>query len=151
MECEYCDKFKELNFGDYILDTKYWVILLAPNQSNLGTCVIPLKRHYGNLSGLKEEEWLDLINIIKRLEFALKKAFNATMFNWGCLLNNFYRKENPDPHVHWHFIPRYDHKIEFDGLIFEDPHFGYMRPRASKNISNDVRIGIIQKIIENFK
>jgi diadenosine tetraphosphate (Ap4A) HIT family hydrolase len=37
--------------------------------------------------------------------------------------------ENPDPHLHWHFIPRYKEKIQFEGLIFDDKYFGSMEPR----------------------
>ena len=30
----------------------------------------------------------------------------------------------PNPHFHWHVIPRYDGKREFSGEVFEDPDFG---------------------------
>ncbi|MBM4240355.1 MAG: HIT family protein [Euryarchaeota archaeon] len=151
MECSYCQKLKSYGYGDFIAETEYWVIFLAPNQSNLGTCVIALKRHYGKLSGLKPEEWSDFSKIVDRLEYALKKAFDVTMFNWGCLLNSFYLEDQPNPHLHWHFIPRYTHKVHFEGIVFEDPYFGYMRPRPVKNVSTKLRKKIIAKIKENLK
>ena len=150
MECKYCKKLKDYKFGEFIHETKYWVIFLAPNQSNLGTCVVALKRHIGDLTGLKQDEWIDFSEIVDRLQFASKKAFDVTMFNWGCLMNTFYLEDEPDPHVHWHFIPRYNHEVEFEGLIFEDPYFGYMGPRPPKKVSDEVKRKIIGKIKENF-
>ncbi len=150
MGCKYCKKLKDYKFGDFIAETKYWVIFLAPNQSNLGTCVVALKRHLGDLARLKKDEWIDFSEIVDRLQFASKKAFDVTMFNWGCLMNTFYLEDEPDPHVHWHFIPRYNHEVEFEGLIFKDPYFGYMRPRSPKKVSDEVKRKIIEKIKENF-
>jgi len=150
MECNYCRGLKSRNYGNFIFQTDYWIIFLAPNQSNIGTCVVALKRHYGNLAGIKQEEWVDFGEIVQKLEFALKKAFNATMFNWESLMNVDYLQNLPDPHVHWHFIPRYCHSIEFDSLIFEDPDFGYMKHRPIREIPDEIREKIIDKIKKNF-
>ena len=54
MECKYFEKLKEYNYGDLITETEYWVILLAPDQRNLGTCVVALKRFEGDLAGLND-------------------------------------------------------------------------------------------------
>lgn len=147
MENKYIAELKERNYGDFIFETPYWLVFLAPNQSNIGTCVVALKRHYGTLDGLKDEEWLDFGNIVKLLEFSLKKAFDTTMFNWGALMNADYMKENPDPHVHWHFIPRYNHEVQFEGLIFDDKYFGSMQPRPIREIPANIR----KKIIKTLK
>ena len=146
-ECSYCAKLKDYNFGDFLLESKYWIVFLAPNQSNLGTCVVALKRHHSTLTGLEDEEWQDFIGLIVKMEKALKIAFQATLFNWGCLMNTFYLEDTLDPHLHWHFIPRYNHPVNFAGHIFEDPHFGFMRPRPPKDISQEVR----EKIARNIK
>jgi diadenosine tetraphosphate (Ap4A) HIT family hydrolase len=151
MERSYDDELKDRNFGDYIFETPFWIIFLAPNQSNIGTCVVALKRHYGTLDGLKDEEWLDFGNIVKNLEGSLKKSFKPTMFNWGALMNADYLKENPDPHIHWHFIPRYRHKVEFEGLTFDDQYFGSMHPRPIKEVPGNVRLKIIEKIKEKLE
>ena len=154
MECKYFEKLKDYNYGDLLAETDYWIILLAPDQRNLGTCVIALKRFEGDLAELKDEEWLEFSKIVKKLEYALKKAFNSTMFNWGCLMNSSYRKDPPDPHVHWHMIPRYKEKTEFKGLIFEDPCFGSSTMKAKggiRKVAEDVRIKIIKEIKDNFE
>lgn len=150
MDCEYCYKLEEYNFGNLLFESSHWIIFLAPNQSNLGTCVIALKRKARFLSELNQQEWSDFIKIVNKLEKALKTAFKATMFNWGTLMNSFYLEDTPDPHMHWHFIPRYDHEVDFEGEIFEDPFFGYMRPRPPKKISKTIRVKIIEKIRDNL-
>ncbi len=151
MECEYCGELVKYNFGDFLYETPFWIIFLAPNQSNLGTCVIALKRKDRFLNALYPEEWIDFTKIVDDLEFSLKEAFNATMFNWGSLMNSFYLEGTPEPHLHWHFIPRYDHDVEFQGEVFTDPFFGYMRPRPPQEISNDLREKIAEDILYHLK
>ncbi len=148
------EMLKGHNYGDLILETECWFILLAPDQKNLGTCVVALKRKEGNLAGLKDEEWVDLKEIIKNLQWALKESFNSTMFNWGCLMNSSYLKDPPQPHVHWHFIPRYKEKVRFEGIIFEDPCFGFSTMKSNqgvRRIPEYARRKIIEKIRNNLK
>ncbi len=149
-DCPYCKKLEAYNFGDYLGKTEHWIIFLAPNQSNLGTCVIALNRHHPTLTGLSTMEWEEFTELVEKMENAIKKAFQATLINWGCLMNSFYLENKLEPHLHWHFIPRYRDPVEFAGHIFEDPHFGYMRPRPLKKISPDVREKIISKIKEHM-
>jgi ATP adenylyltransferase len=146
--CPYCEKLEKYNFGDFLCQSEHWIVFLAPNQSNLGTCVVSLKRHHSTLTGLRNEEWEEFIEIVEKMESALKKAFQSTLFNWGCLMNTFYLEDALDPHLHWHFIPRYKNPVQFAGHTFEDPHFGYMRPRPPKKISQEVRDKIANKIRE---
>ena len=154
MKSKVFEVLKDHNYGDLIVETEYWYILLAPDQKNLGTCVIALKRYEGDLGKLNENEWLEFSKIVENLQKALKKAFNSTMFNWGCLMNSSYLKEPPNPHVHWHFIPRYNQKIELENLIFEDPCFGFSTMKSKegiRKIPEDVRIKIMERIKNNLK
>lgn len=146
MECEYCKKLERYGFGDFILKMKYWIVFLAPQQSNIGTCVVALNRHEKDLSGLSRDEWLEFGELVCKLEYSLRKCFGVTMFNWGSLMNASYLTEPPDPHVHWHLIPRYDHEVEFMGLLFQDPYFGTMKPRPFRAVPDDVRNRIIELI-----
>ncbi|WP_236951157.1 HIT family protein [Methanobacterium subterraneum] len=97
MECEYFEKLKDHQFGELLAETDHWLIILAPDQRNLGTCVVALKRDETELSGLKDSEWDDLARVVKKLESAIRKAFNPTHFNWGCLMNSSYREDPPCP------------------------------------------------------
>jgi len=112
MDCEYFERLKGQHYGDLLFETEHWMVLLAPDQRNLGTCVVALKRDEIELSGLNKDEWLDFDQIVKKLESTVKKAFNATMFNWGCLMNSSYLEDPPLPHLHWHFIPRYRNSVQ---------------------------------------
>ncbi len=128
----------------------HWIVFLAPQQSNIGTCVVALNRHEQDLSGLTPEEWLEFGELVSKLEYAVKKCFDVTMFNWGSLMNASYLKDAPDPHVHWHFIPRYNHDVVFEGVKFEDPYFGTMKPRPFRPIRDELRMKLISFIRDNY-
>ncbi len=90
IECPYCEKLVDYDFGDPLIQTDHWIVFLAPNQSNLDTCVVALKRDQETLTGLFKEEWDDFIELLESMERAVKLAFKDTLFNWGCLMNTFY-------------------------------------------------------------
>jgi len=140
---------KELN--ELIYETDFWKIFLLGDQYYLGRCVIILKRKEGNLSNLTSEEWMDFHkNVVKKLEKALKKAFKATMFNWTCLMNNAYKSKNPKPLVHWHFRPRYNHKVKFGGDTYEDHIFAHHYSRSRKNLLPKEKLIPLVKEIKKY-
>jgi len=149
MQCKHCEKLQENS--DLIFETECWKIFLAHQQAYLGRCKVTLKRHCGCLSELTQKEWIDFSEVAKKLEFSLKKSFGAIMFNWTCLMNNAYLVSNTDPHMHWHFRPRYDKKVEFCDIVFDDPDFAHHYDRTrKKEILQEVRDNIIEKIKENM-
>ncbi len=135
---------------EFILyETKFWRVILINEQSYLGRCVILLKRDCEELSKLTSEEWLDFHeNVVKKLESVFKKVFNATMFNWSCLMNNAYQDKNPKPYVHFHFRPRYKDKIEFSGEVFSDPDFAHHYNRERKDFVSEE---LLRKISDEIK
>ncbi|MBI2075106.1 MAG: HIT family protein [Candidatus Harrisonbacteria bacterium] len=144
-ECKYCGfSAKDENF---IFETPFWKVFLAPEQSYLGRSMIVLKRHAGSLSDLTVEELVDFGGAVKKIEAAAKKAFHAIMFNWTCMMNDMYRAAKADPHVHWHVRPRYNRAIEISGTRFTDSEFGqhYNRDRMQE-VPSDVRKEIIAKL-----
>ena len=149
MECKTCDSIKEnINI---ILETEYLKVRLADNQYHLGRCIIDLKQHISCLSELKKKEILDFLEIVKKLEKAIKKAFNATMFNYSCLMNNAYKLETPNPHVHWHLHPRYKNPVKFEDIIFEDKEFAHHYDNKKiLAVSDEIKRKIIEKIKENL-
>ena len=112
----------------------------------LDTLII-LKRECGELSGLTEEETLDLLEIIKKMESSLKKAFGATNFNWTCLMNDEQKKEDPKPQVHLHLLPRYKNKVEFAGEVFIDEVFAHHYDKKKEKI---VSAEVLEKISNFF-
>ena len=154
MECEYFEKLKDHQFGELLAESEHWLIILAPDQRNLGTCVVALKREETKLSGLKDGEWADLSRVVNKLESAIGKAFNPTHFNWGCLMNSSYLEDPPCPHLHWHFIPRYREPVEFRGKRFGDPCFGMSTMHDRRKmvpLSDEFKKAIKTKISKNLE
>lgn len=148
MTCLFCQK---PNPVDVVHQTKYWNILLSWDQTYLGRCVVALNRHCGDLAELTKDGWEDFIILVEKLEFALRKSFDATMFNWTYLMNDAYKEKIPNPHVHWHFRPRYNHKVEIAGLVFEDFEFGQHYGRnMMREITDEVKSIVIARIRENL-
>ena len=145
-----CEFSMDGSYGDLITETNYWKIFLAPSQRYLGTCVVSLKREVGDLKDLQIEEWMEFGKLVKSMELANKKIFNAKLFNWSCLKNSVFRKDNPRPHIHWHFIPRYEHPIIFEGLEFVDPDFGYFAKAITKKIPENIRNNLMKIIKDNL-
>lgn len=139
------------NHKDLIFETQYWKIFLMPDQAYLGRCVVVLKRQCGDLAELFAAEITDFFDIVKKLENAFKKAYGATMFNWSCLMNNAYQNTPPDPQVHWHFRPRYEHPVEISRVTFTDPEFGYHYDHNRKiEVGPEIRAVIIESIVKNM-
>jgi len=148
MSCDICNFAK--TDKNPILETKYWTVLLANDQAYLGRCYVTLKRHCGDLADLNENEWGDLYKLIHKLESSVKKAFGATLFNWTCLMNMAYQNKPYNPHVHWHFRPRYNQPVNFEEITFNDPEFGHHYAREHER-SFEAPMEIQQKIIEKIK
>lgn len=115
-----------------IMRSKYWNVVLENRQEYLGRCLIILNNHKQELYQLSIEEWEDFGEVIKILELALKKSFNATMFNLTCLNNESYQNKPYLAHIHWYFRPRYDHTIHFADTVFVDTEFGRHYDRERK-------------------
>jgi diadenosine tetraphosphate (Ap4A) HIT family hydrolase len=121
------------DYAATIAFTKHWKITYWMNQAYLGRSLIIAKRHFGNYEEMTNEEAEEYREILRQFLPALKKTFGATHFNVAYLMNQAYRREKPDPpqkdgqpnpHFHWHVIPRYDGMRNFHGQTFEDPDFG---------------------------
>ena len=121
--------------------------MLSANQGYLGTLFIELVDHKESLPELSDEEWLSFAALTRLVEYAERRAFGAAMFNWTCLLNNFYKSFPPKPHVHWHVRPRYDHEVMVDMHTFIDPNFGHHYDAGHlAHVSSDLKETIAHKL-----
>jgi len=146
--CEVC---AILPMNTPLFETDKWMITLAEDQGYLGRCYVTLKEHKSDMSELTNEEWLEFADSVKKLEAGVRHAFGATIFNWGCLMNNAFQVTPSLPHVHWHVRPRYDKNVTFKGEEFTDPLFGHHYDRGqSKIVSSAMIKSIRQKIQENL-
>ena len=117
-----------------LIDSKYWEMYLADKQDYIGRCILVLKRHCESLSRLNDEEWAELKQLIEQLETAISNSLGATMFNWSCLMNDFYKSSNPNPHLHIHVRPRYQLPITINGRTFTDEEFAHHYDNHKQNI-----------------
>ncbi len=131
-----------------VYEGSFWQVVLAPNQSLVGRCLVQLKRHCSDLAATTPDETLEWLSIVRIMENGLRTTFDATMFNWGCYLNLSYRERQPDPHVHWWVVPRYDHVVKFENIVFEDRQFGSPYDHAETlDVPGETR----QKIAERLR
>ena len=141
--------------GEIIAFTDLWKVILHPDQSGLGSCLVAPLRHVPRLCDQTPEESIGFFELVRELEPALEHAFGATLINFSCLRNWAYRLHDPDPpfkngqpnpHVHWHVLTRYARPVTFEGVTFTDEAFG--EPFEPKGESAK---GIRREIIERIQ
>jgi diadenosine tetraphosphate (Ap4A) HIT family hydrolase len=119
-----------------VFSSPHWTVFLSWDQLYLGRSIVSLRRHASSLSDLAADEWGDLHDVIRTFEKVCTSTLGAVMFNWTCLMNDAYRSDLPNPHVHLHARPRYAMAPSLDDQVFPDPNFGHHYERSS-----DVRLG----------
>ena len=122
--CDWCNLSEE-DKKFQVYESTFWSVFLSDEQDYIGRCILVLKRHCGSLSELTEAEWEELRKLIGRVENCLMAVLGATLCNWSCLLNSFYQDSEPDPHLHLHVRPRYDHPVVLNGNTYCDHEFGH--------------------------
>lgn len=118
-----------------IVSGKYWDAKIHHSQSCIGKCLLWYKGDEGrDFLELNEEERREFWIMAKRLKVILDKLFSPDKYNYLCAGNR-------TPHLHFHIIPRYRGKREFNGEVFEDVDFGGF-PHSEKKVSEEVLFGI---------
>ncbi len=141
--CEICPILATHNDGKdmQIIETEKWRAVLDPNQQFLGKTFVTLLEHKTSLSDLNEADWKDFEELVKRLESALKKAFQPNLFNWSCLMN-LAAMSGQETHVHWHIHPRYDKPVTVAGETFEDTQW-YPRKEKTDHVIEKENLQIV--------
>lgn len=146
-ECKICPLLVGQTAADdnVILQTERWVAVLDKNQCYLGKSFITLRQHKETLSDLDEADWMELHQVIRQLERAVKEAFGADVCNWECLMNNAVKAGQPT-HVHWHLHPRYLAGATFAGEEFPDPKWPRHLEDAVHIVSDETFHKIMQAL-----
>lgn len=151
MKCEFCNLEKN-DFKDLIYKSTYWMVFQSKQQLYLGRSIVVLNRHCGHLSALSKEEWDDLFEIIQKVESTYRKFLGATHFNWTCLMNNEYKKDSPDPHIHLHIRPRYAIEPKIEDTAYPDPNFGHhYLSQPERELPETDREKLLYRLQEAFK
>lgn len=158
--CEICpviEQPSELDRAFRIYEGEAWRATLRVNQAQLGTTYVTLKQHKENLRDLSASEREELWLIYGGLSRAAESAFSADLDNFSCLMNYAFRSNDdpnfvPQPHVHWHFKPRYSGVRKVGGERFTDPEFGgpLKLPRV-QNVGLPLGGLIVARMQENFR
>ena len=122
--CVWCNLSEE-DKQYQVYETAFWSVYLSDEQDYIGRCILVLKRHCSSMSEMNEDEWEDLRKLICKVETCLKTVLGATLCNWSCLMNSFYKVSEPDPHLHIHVRPRYDEPLVVNGRTYIDSEFGH--------------------------
>lgn len=130
--CTWCNISEEKK-KYLIAQSQYWSVYLADKQDYIGRCILVLNRHCESISKLDDEEWAELKVLIERLETAITSSLGANMFNWSCLMNDFYKSETPNPHLHIHVRPRYNTPVIINGKEYFDEEFAHHYDNHKQN------------------
>ena len=96
-----------------------------------------------------ENDWKDFEILIKRLEVAVRKAFQPSHFNWSCLMN-LATMSGQETHVHWHIHPRYDKPTTIANETFEDTQWYPRKEKIDHVVDKEVLQVVAEKIRENL-
>lgn len=122
--CDWCNLSEE-DKQFQVCESKSWSVFLSDEQDYIGRCILVLKRHCNSMSELTDDEWEELRDLVCKVEECLKAVLGATLCNWSCLMNNFYKEAAPNPHLHIHVRPRYDKPVILNGCTYTDSEFGH--------------------------
>ena len=96
-----------------IREYQHWVVLLRPAQVTLGSLVLAAKSPATAYGQLPASAFAEQAVVVGDIERALGAFCGFDRINYLMLMM-------VDPHVHFHVIPRYDGKREWNGVEFAD-------------------------------
>ena len=124
MNCDWCNLSEE-DRRYQLYETTSWSVFLADEQDYIGRCILVLKRHCASMPELTDDEWEELRKLVCKVETCLKTVLGATLCNWSCLMNSFYKEAESNPHLHIHVRPRFDKPVIVNGSAYSDDEFGH--------------------------
>jgi len=92
---------------------EHWLVLARPAQPTLGSLVLASKSDAQAFSELPAGAHAELATVTAAIEGALRKAVGYSKINYLMLMM-------VDNEVHFHVIPRYEGKREWNGKTFPD-------------------------------
>ena len=148
--CDWCSLSEE-DKRFQVYESRYWSVFLADEQDYIGRCVLVLKRHCNSLPELTDGEWDELRELVGKVEACLKAVLGATLCNWSCLMNGFYKEPAPEPHLHIHVRPRYADPVKINGNVYSDGEFGHhYAPNKSGEIPSEDKEELFTRIKNRF-
>lgn len=140
--CNIFESFDEKN--DLIKEYQHWKLLVKNRNVSLGKCVAITKQHHESLSEISPAEMVELVQVAKEIERALKKSFSYDKICWLMLM----MKERH--HTHFNIIPRYKTPREFAGIKWIDDFDPDPLAQKHPDVSPEILQQIRKKILANL-
>lgn len=96
-----------------IKEFENWIIVLRRKQTTLGDAVILLKREVPDISKMNKKESTEFPSVVQWYEDICRKKFGAEKFNYVVMMMH-------DNYVHYHAFPRYNKKVNYFDINWED-------------------------------
>jgi diadenosine tetraphosphate (Ap4A) HIT family hydrolase len=112
------------DLGPVLLEGEQWRLIvnrLNRTQALLGQTFLATRRHVEEVAGLTDDEWVELLPLIRRVTAGIAAVLAPDHWNFAFLMHQ-------ERHAHLHIIPRYASPRQFAGGVFEDPAFGRRPP-----------------------
>ena len=133
---------KKFKFHDNLIcEYQNWYLILREDQITFASKVLINKRFKKNVSDLSTKCFIELKKIFYDIEKNIKPEIKYQKINYLYLMM-------VDKEVHMHIIPRYNKKILFENIIFND--YGWPKP-PKLDKTNIVSKKIKRKIIRLIK
>lgn len=118
--CVFCDAAKNATSFETlcVYKSKHSMILLNKYPYNNGHLLVLPQRHIGELLSLSDEEYLDLMNVVKLGTKTITEIYQPAAMNLGMNHGAMAGAGIPD-HLHFHIIPRWSGDLNFFPLIAE--------------------------------
>ncbi|PWE34020.1 HIT family protein [Maritimibacter sp. 55A14] len=97
-----------------IADYRFWSVQARPKQATLGAMILLAHGPAQSFAELAPGTHAELSRITADIESVAYGRF-------GCAKMNYLMLMMVDPHVHFHVLPRYEARVELDGIAFDDP------------------------------
>ena len=146
--CEICQLLDKP--AHILMQTPHWRVSVSNNQAYLGRAYITLRTHKEVLGKLTVDEWREYQEIVQKLENAYIQAFDASPINWCCFMDHAYREDEPQPHVHWHVIPRYKQAPQIGDIVFDDSEYGDLFDHKAERLVSDSVVGEIMQRLKAY-
>jgi diadenosine tetraphosphate (Ap4A) HIT family hydrolase len=105
--CELC----AVPGGELQWQDEFCRVVRVDDQDYPGFCRVILNRHVKEMTDLASEDQLRLMQVVLKVEQAVRKIMRPDKINLASL-------GNMTPHVHWHVIPRYKRDRHFPAAIW---------------------------------
>lgn len=117
-KCIFCNARLEARQSYVVFKTKFSVAVLNIFPYNNGHLMVSPLRHVKDLSGLKEEEMLDLFKSLNKAKSLLDKVLKPHGYNIGINISRVAGAGIPG-HLHVHIVPRWSGDTNFMPVVGE--------------------------------